>query len=59
MAKNRLIIYREIFYFLSLALAVSAGLEIVWPYFVLAYFNLNYLIILWLADGLILLASSH
>ena len=58
MAKNRFIIFRELFYFLSATLLTVVGLEIIWPHLVLAYFNLNYLIILWLVAGL-LLANSR
>jgi len=55
MAKDFSIIKREIFYFFSAALAVLIGLEIIWPNIVLVYFNLNYLLILWLISGLILI----
>ena len=59
MAKNRFIIYQEIFYFLSSALIIAVILEIIWPRMVLAYFNLNYLLILWLMSALILLFNVN
>lgn len=55
MAKNLSIIIREFFYFFSLALLIFIGLEIIWPNIVLAYFNLNYLLVLWFVSGLIYL----
>jgi len=58
MAKNIQLINREFFYFFSVALIVFIGLEIIWPNVVLAYFNLNYLFLLWLVSGLILLIKK-
>lgn len=48
---NRAIIAEELFYWLSVALAIFIVLEIIWPNLILAYFNLNYLILLWLLSG--------
>lgn len=47
------IIKQEVFYFFSAAAAVFALLEIIFPNFILAYFNLNYLFLAWLASGLV------
>jgi len=58
MAKNIQLINREFFYFFSVALIVFIGLEIIWPNVVLTYFNLNYLFLLWLVSGLILLIKK-
>jgi hypothetical protein len=58
MAKDFSIIKREIFYFFSAAIAVFVGLEIIWPSIILAYFNLNYLLVLWLISGLILIIKK-
>lgn len=44
--KNRLI-FKEIFYFLTISVLVFAALELFWPNLILAYFNLNLLLILW------------
>lgn len=49
---NRKLIYQELFYFFSAALALFILLEIIWPNIILAYFNLNYLVILWLLSAL-------
>jgi hypothetical protein len=51
-------INREIFYFLAFLLGIFICLEIIWPNIILAYFNLNYLLVLWLAAGLILLIKK-
>lgn len=53
MAKNYTIIIRELFYFLSALLLVSAILEVIWPNIILAYFNLNFLLLACLISGLI------
>lgn len=58
MAEDKRTITREIFYFCSLLLAVFIIMEIAWPNIILAYFNLNYLILLWLVLGLISLAKK-
>ena len=46
------IVNREIFYFLSFLLGIFIILEIIWPNIVIIYFNLNWLLILWLVAGL-------
>lgn len=46
---------REFFYFLNLLLVALISLEIISPNIVLAYFNLNYLFIVYLIIALILL----
>jgi len=53
MAKNISLIISEIFYFFSILVAVSVILEIIFPNIILAYFNLNYLITIWLISGLV------
>ena len=58
MNKTSLII-RESFYFLTVLSAVFIALELVWPNIILAYFNLNYLLILWLVSGLITLKKNY
>lgn len=54
---SNFLIWRELFYFFSLALAILGGLELFIPNIVLAYFNLNYLVILWLGAALRFLFS--
>jgi len=58
MAKDFQLIEREIFYFFSLALLVFICLEIIWPNIILAYLNLNYLFLIWLASALVLLIKN-
>lgn len=48
-------VLKEIFYVLTGALVVFAFLELVWPGVVLAYINLNWVLILWLLDGILIL----
>ncbi|NLZ74615.1 hypothetical protein GX917_01810 [Candidatus Falkowbacteria bacterium] len=58
MAKNLAIISREVFYFFTALIVLSIGLEIIWPNIILAYVNLNYIIVLWLISGLISLINK-
>lgn len=53
------IILKEIFYVLTGALAVFAAMEIIHPYIVLAYFNINYALIFWLATAILLLVIKE
>lgn len=48
-----IIVKREIFYFFSAAFLSLFLLEITFPNIVLAYFNLNYILIAWLVSGII------
>lgn len=48
-------IKEEAFYFLGAALLAGVVLEIVWPRIIIAYFNLNWLLALWLASGIVVL----
>ena len=47
--------FNELFYVLTAAAITFVILEIIWPEMVLAYFNLNYLLIFWLITGIIAL----
>ena len=58
MAKNLAIISRELFYFSFILLLAFIGLELIWPNIILAYFNLNYLLVLCLMSGLISLLKK-
>jgi len=49
------IFFHELFYVLSGAILIFACLEIFWPGIVLAYLNLNYVLIFWLVIGIIIL----
>jgi hypothetical protein len=59
MAKNLAMIGREIFYFLTAVLVAGVLMEWLWPDIILAYFNLNYLLILWLASGVLALRGQR
>lgn len=49
------LIFEELFYVLTGAAIIFAGLELAWPGLVLAYINLNWVLILWLAVGIVIL----
>ncbi|MFA5318203.1 MAG: hypothetical protein WC323_01885 [Patescibacteria group bacterium] len=51
------LITREIFYVLLVALIVFIAMEMLKPNMVQAYFSLNFVLILWLASGMVLLVS--
>ena len=55
MANIFYIIAREIFYALTTALFVFIVMEFFSPNIVQAYFSLNFVLILWLANGIFLL----
>jgi len=49
----------EFFYVLAGAIAIFVLLEIVWPGVVLAYVNINWVLILWLIDGIFILLVNR
>ncbi len=49
----------EFFYVLAGAIAIFVLLEIVWPGVVLAYVNINWVLILWLIDGIFILLANR
>ncbi len=53
--KNIYLIFRELFYALTAALIIFVVLELVWPNMILAYININWVLILWLIDGIVVL----
>jgi hypothetical protein len=53
--ENRKIIIEEVFYVLTGALAVFACLELLWPGVVLAYININAVLLFWLIFGILVL----
>ncbi len=57
MNKNILMIISEFFYVLTGSLVVFSLLELIWPGVVLAYINLNWVLILWLFAGIIVLLN--
>lgn len=46
---------REVFYFLTAVIILLVTAEIAWPNSVLAYLNMNYVIVLWVFSWLLLL----
>lgn len=58
--KNKSIKYiKELFYFFSIALGLLFLLEIIWPNFVLAYFNLNFLLLAWILSFFYLILKNN
>jgi len=53
--KNISLIFKELFYVLTGALVIFVVLELVWPNIVLAYLNLNWVLLSWLFTGIIIL----
>jgi len=51
-------LFQELFYVLTGALAIFALLEIFWPDIVLAYFNINWVLLAWLIIGIVILIIS-
>ena len=62
MAKNKImdkkIIKQEIFYFLSSAMVLFVIMELLWPRVILAYLNLNWLLLVWLMTSVWLLKEK-
>ncbi len=55
MKDNFNIILKELFYALTGALVIFSVLEIAWPGVVLAFININYVLIFWLIIGIVIL----
>ena len=53
------LIVTEIFYVLTGALVILVLLEIGWPRLVLNYFNINYLVVLWLIVGALIIFKNR
>jgi len=56
---NLNLITKELFYTLTGALIVFCFLEIIWPGIVLAYININWLLIFWLITGMVILIINQ
>lgn len=59
LSKKGKLLRQELFYFLSTLLAVLVLMEIIFPRIILAYFNLNYLLILVFFSGLLVLIKDE
>ena len=55
MNNNLYLIFREIFYSLTVALLIFILIEIIFPNIVQAHISLNLVLILWLLSGIVLL----
>ena len=51
-------IIKEIFYALTGALILFTMLELVWPRVVLAYFNINWVLIFWILAGIVIVIKE-
>ncbi|MFH1412735.1 MAG: hypothetical protein ABIG10_01770 [bacterium] len=49
---------KEIFYVLGIALIIFAIMEIIKPRIVLAYININLILVLWLLSGIIVIINK-
>jgi hypothetical protein len=56
--KNINLIFKELFYALTGGLVIFVILEIAWPNAVLAYLNLNWVLLSWLFAGIIILLTD-
>jgi|AntAceMinimDraft_7_1070363.scaffolds.fasta_scaffold33712_2 hypothetical protein len=52
------IMRRELFYFSASLLAIFIAMEIIFPKIILVYFNINYLLLLLTASGLLLIIKD-
>ncbi|MCK5416750.1 hypothetical protein KAI92_04975 [Candidatus Parcubacteria bacterium] len=52
-------ILKEVFYALSGSIVVFGLMEIFWSKLVLAYFNINWVLLLWLFNGILILAFNQ
>jgi len=49
----------EIFYILTASLFIFTCLELIWPRLILAYINLNMILIFWLVFGIFIVVSER
>lgn len=49
----------EFFYVLTGALTIFVALEIIWPGVVLAHININWVLIIWLIDGIFIMLANY
>lgn len=52
-------ITKELFYTLTVALVIFCAFELVWPGIVLAYININWVLIFWLIVGIVVIALNN
>ena len=51
--------FREFFWALLGSLIIFACLEVVWPGIVLAYINLNFILLVWLLAGIVIISFKQ
>lgn len=56
--ENLIILLEECFYALTAGLVIFVALEIAWPGIVLAYININWVLILWLIIGIVFMLNN-
>ena len=52
-------VLKEMFYVLTGALVIFSCLELLWPRLIIAYINLNWLLIFWLIVGIVILLNRQ
>jgi hypothetical protein len=52
-------ILNEIFYVLTGAIVIFVLIEFIWPGLVLAYINMNWVLIIWLIVGIVILVFNQ
>ena len=57
--KTMKIFFKETFKVLTAGMVIFAGLELIWPGMVIAYINLNLVLILWFLNSMIILSLSE
>lgn len=59
MRQNFYLISKELFYVLTGAIVVFIAMELLWTGIVLAYINLNLVLIIWLIAGIVILLLDN
>jgi len=54
--KNIYLILRELFYVLTASLVVFSVLELIWPNMILGYVSMNWILLAWLINGILLIS---
>jgi len=52
-------IFKELFYVLTGAILIFIAMELWWPGIVLAYININFVLIFWLIVGIVILLLDN
>ena len=54
--KNIYLILKELFYVLTASLVIFSALELFWPNIILGYLNINWVLLAWLINGILLIS---